>query len=80
MIMFVVIILNISIFINILMRKKMKLKLLVAAAATVVASSAMAQSAFVGAYGQIGLGYESISPSFSSGTITAGSTRYAYNV
>ena len=58
----------------------MKLKLLVAAAATVVASSAMAQSAFVGAYGQIGLGYESISPSFSGGTITGGSTRYAYNV
>jgi opacity protein-like surface antigen len=37
----------------------MKIKLLVAAAATVVASSAMAQSAFQGFYGQIGTGYES---------------------
>ena len=37
----------------------MKIKLLVAAAATVVASSAMAQSAFEGAYGQVGTGYES---------------------
>jgi len=37
----------------------MKIKLLVAAAATVVASSAMAQSAFEGFYGQLGTGYES---------------------
>jgi outer membrane immunogenic protein len=37
----------------------MKIKLLVAAAATVVASSAMAQSAFQGFYGQIATGYES---------------------
>ena len=37
----------------------MKMKLLVAAAATVLASSAMAQSAFEGFYGQIGTGYES---------------------
>jgi opacity protein-like surface antigen len=36
----------------------MKIKLLVAAAATVVASSAMAQSAFEGFYGQLGVGYE----------------------
>ena len=36
----------------------MKIKLLVAAAATVVASSAMAQSAFQGFYGQIATGYE----------------------
>jgi len=36
----------------------MKIKLLVAAAATVVASSAMAQSAFEGFYGQIATGYE----------------------
>jgi hypothetical protein len=36
----------------------MKIKLLVAAAATVVASSAMAQSAFQGFYGQISTGYE----------------------
>ena len=37
----------------------MKIKSLVAAAATVVASSAMAQSAFEGFYGQIATGYES---------------------
>jgi hypothetical protein len=37
----------------------MKIKLLVAAAATVMASSAMAQSAFQGFYGQISTGYES---------------------
>ena len=36
----------------------MKIKLLVAAAATVVASSAMAQSAFEGFYGQLATGYE----------------------
>jgi hypothetical protein len=36
----------------------MKIKLLVAAATTVVASSAMAQSAFQGFYGQIATGYE----------------------
>jgi len=37
----------------------MKIKLLVATAATVLASSAMAQSAFQGFYGQLGTGYES---------------------
>jgi opacity protein-like surface antigen len=42
----------------------MKMKLLVAAAATVVASSAMAQSAFEGAYGQLGIGYESTKQNF----------------
>jgi hypothetical protein len=36
----------------------MKIKLFVAAAATVVASSAMAQSAFEGFYGQLATGYE----------------------
>jgi hypothetical protein len=50
----------------------MKIKLLVAAAATVVASSAMAQSAFEGAYGQVGIGYESMNPGFTNGTITGG--------
>jgi outer membrane immunogenic protein len=50
----------------------MKIKLLVAAAATVVISSAMAQSAFEGAYGQLGVGYESVNPSFSNGTVTSG--------
>jgi outer membrane immunogenic protein len=41
----------------------MKIKLLVAAAATVMASSAMAQSAFQGFYGQIMTGYENNSVS-----------------
>jgi outer membrane immunogenic protein len=46
----------------------MKIKLLVVAAATVVASSAMAQSkSFEGDYGQIGIGYESVTPSLSVG-------------
>ena len=49
----------------------MKIKLLVTAAATVMASTAMAQSAFEGAYGQIGIGYETISPSLST-SVSAG--------
>jgi opacity protein-like surface antigen len=48
----------------------MKIKLLVAAAATVVASSAMAQSAFQGFFGQVGVGYESASTSFTGGTVS----------
>jgi len=48
----------------------MKIKLLVAAAATVVASSAMAQSAFEGFFGQVGIGYESASTSFTGGTVS----------
>jgi hypothetical protein len=48
----------------------MKIKLLVAAAATVVASSAMAQSAFQGFYGQIATGYENNSAKSSTTTIT----------
>jgi hypothetical protein len=47
----------------------MKIKLLVAAAVTVVASSAMAQSAFQGFFGQVGVGYESASTSFTGGTV-----------
>ena len=49
----------------------MKIKLLVAAAATVVASSAMAQSAFEGFYGQIATGYENNSYSNLGSTATA---------
>ena len=49
----------------------MKIKLLVAAAATVVASSAMAQSAFEGAYGQLGVGYENNSISSRTFTFTS---------
>jgi opacity protein-like surface antigen len=48
----------------------MKKQLLIAAAATVVASSAMAQSAFEGAFGQIGIGYESVPSKLSGGTAT----------
>lgn len=48
----------------------MKIKLLVAAAATVVASSAMAQSAFQGFYGQIATGYENNSVSNNNSTTT----------
>ena len=54
----------------------MKIKLLVAAAATVVASSAMAQSAFQGFYGQVGTGYENNTVSNSTGTITATNATY----
>jgi hypothetical protein len=48
----------------------MKIKILVVAAATVVASSAMAQSAFQGAYGQIGIGYENNSVKSNNSTVT----------
>jgi opacity protein-like surface antigen len=59
----------------------MKKQLLVAAATTVLAGSAMAQSAFEGPYAQIGIGYESVSPSFSGGTVAATpTTRTAYSV
>jgi outer membrane immunogenic protein len=54
---------------------RMKMKLLVAAAATVVASSAMAQSAFQGFYGQIATGYESNSASSLNGTVIDPGTR-----
>uniref|UniRef100_B1XRY9 Outer membrane protein beta-barrel domain-containing protein n=1 Tax=Polynucleobacter necessarius subsp. necessarius (strain STIR1) TaxID=452638 RepID=B1XRY9_POLNS len=36
----------------------MKIKYLAVAVATLIGSSAMAQSAFVGAYGQLGIGYD----------------------
>jgi outer membrane immunogenic protein len=65
----------------------MKIKILVAAAATVVASSAMAQSAFQGAYGQIGIGYEnnsvksnnitSTGPASDPGAVNLGSTTFS---
>jgi hypothetical protein len=56
----------------------MKIKLLVAAAATVVASSAMAQSAFEGFYGQVGTGYESntVTNLSSPYTVTTNSATY----
>jgi opacity protein-like surface antigen len=59
----------------------MKKQLLLAAATTVLAGSAMAQSAFEGFYGQIGVGYESVSPSFSGGTVAATpTTRTPYSI
>jgi opacity protein-like surface antigen len=47
----------------------MKIKLFVAAAATVMASTAMAQSAFEGFYAQAGIGYERATTSFTSGSV-----------
>lgn len=52
----------------------MKIKLLVAAAATIMASSAMAQSAFEGAYGQLGIGYQSSKPKTNSSEESYSST------
>jgi len=47
-------------------------KLLVAAAVAGLVGTANAQSAFEGFYGQVGVGYESTSLSFSGGTLTTG--------
>lgn len=58
----------------------MKKKLLVAVAATVVASSAMAQSAFQGAYGQIGIGYENDAPKTTSWQGSSNGVQYPTNV
>ncbi len=52
----------------------MKKKLLAAAIISLSASGVMAQSAFEGAYGQIGIGYESVMPSTNSYQLTSGST------
>jgi len=55
----------------------MKIKLFVIAAATVVASSAMAQSAFQGFYGQVGTGYESNSvTNFTTSNIATANGNY----
>ncbi|NQW69213.1 MAG: outer membrane beta-barrel protein [Betaproteobacteria bacterium] len=48
----------------------MKKNLLVAALLSVAATGTMAQSAFDGAYGQVGIGYASASPSGSNGSQT----------
>jgi len=50
----------------------MNKKLLAVAATAMMAGSAMAQSAFEGAYGQLGVGYASSSTGFKSGSITSG--------
>jgi outer membrane immunogenic protein len=49
-------------------------KLLVAAAVAGLAGAVNAQSAFEGGYGQIGVGYESSSLSFSGGALTSGTS------
>jgi len=48
----------------------MKKKLLVAVLFTVAGTGAMAQSAFEGFYGQVGIGYESTAVSFTGGTVS----------
>jgi outer membrane immunogenic protein len=48
----------------------MNIKLLAAAAASLLANAAMAQSAFEGLYGQVGIGYASTSPTTSNVTRT----------
>lgn len=49
----------------------MNKKLLVAALLTVAGSGVMAQSAFEGAYGQVGIGYQNVSPSVSDVRVSA---------
>ena len=53
----------------------MKIKYLVVAAATLIGSSAMAQSAFVGAYGQLGIGYDQNSLASSNAKVNASSVQ-----
>ena len=48
----------------------MKKKLLVVALLSAAATGAMAQSAFEGAYGQLGIGYGNVSPSVSNVTVS----------
>ena len=57
-------------------------KLLIASAivAAVSAPSAFSQSAFEGAYGQIGIGYESVAPSFSGGQVYGTGYRANYSI
>lgn len=50
----------------------MKKKLLVAALFSAVGTGAMAQSAFEGFYGQVGIGYESVAPSTSTSFSVSG--------
>lgn len=58
----------------------MKKNLLVAALLSVAATGAMAQSAFEGFYGQVGIGYSAVSPSISSSSLTSPSgTNYPFS-
>ena len=56
----------------------MKKKLLVASLLALTGTGAMAQSAFQGPYGQLGVGYESSDAGFSNGTMRVGGA--AYNI
>lgn len=56
----------------------MNKKLLVAALFAASTTGAFAQSAFEGAYGQVGIGYENVSPKLSNGSLTAAGTTYPY--
>lgn len=59
----------------------MKKNLLIASLLAFAGTGAMAQSAFQGFYGQVGVGYESVDPGFSSGTVTSGTAGgRGYNV
>lgn len=58
----------------------MKQKLLIAATLFAATTSSFAQSAFEGAYGQIGVGYQSASPSVSNAKETIGGVTYNSNV
>jgi len=53
----------------------MKKNLLLASLLAFAGTSVMAQSAFEGFYGQVGVGYESVDAGFSNGTLTSGSGR-----
>lgn len=57
----------------------MKIKFLIAATSITITSSAMAQSAFQGFYGQIGTGYESNSLGSGSGNISSSLTNENYS-
>lgn len=58
----------------------MKYKLLVIAAISTIATPSFAQAVFEGAYGQIGVGYQSATPSVSNAKETIGGTVYNSNV
>ena len=48
--------------------KKIQKFMIIAGLTALTATAANAQSAFEGAYGQVGIGYENVTPSFSGGT------------
>ena len=59
----------------------MKKKLLVASLLAFAGTGVMAQSAFEGVYGQVGIGYESVDAGFSNGTVrSGGATGRAYTL